>query len=149
MVMVLIGLAAGLTLPKFAPIRERQALRAARGDVVSVVEAARGAALRRGRVARVLAFPDSHYVRAVVDTGPPAAVVRFQVGVSATLPTQYAGVRLSLAAAGDSVLAYDGRGFARVPDGRTVVYRLRSPSGATDSVCVTPLGLILPPDCTP
>ena len=148
-VLVLVALAGAMALPKLRPARERASLRGARGDVVAAIEAARGAALQRGREARVLVRLDRQLVRAVVDTGSAANPTRYQIATTPDLRQEYNRVQISLPNPADSVFTYDGRGFARTSPARTVVYLLTAPSGARDSVCVSARGLLLPPGCVP
>lgn len=149
MVEVLIVLAVASILavmmgPSVSGLRGAQAVRGARGEIVAVIEAARGAALQRGRLARLEVRRDDTLV-AIADDGSAAG---YQVVATANLHKVY-GVALDTSAA-PSQLWFDGRGLANPRLASTaryvVTYRATK---QTDSVCVSRMGLLLPRGCGP
>jgi Tfp pilus assembly protein FimT len=148
-VVVAMGVLALMALPKMTPVRERQALRGARGELVATIEAARAAALQRGRRAQVIVAPapalNPNQVSATMNDGTGFVVV-----ATTDLRQEY-GVTLSVRGAAESgPITFDGRGLAN-PRLNAVGarYVLTSARGQRDSVCVSNLGLLLPPGCLP
>lgn len=141
-VLTLLGVLMAATRPFLVRARDGWAVRAARQEVAATVDAARGAALQRGRSARVQVVGNA--LRAVVDTGAGFGSA-LEVLRSPDLRREY-GIALSVATAADTLLQFDGRGLASPRLGRTARIRL---TGRTlrDSVCVSNLGLLLPKAC--
>lgn len=139
------GILAMIVAPNTRAFRDRASVRAARQEIVATIDAARAAALQRGRTARFVVRGDS--ALAVVDTGPPglAATGSRVVLAPESVRRQY-GVSLRVRTDGDTLLAYDSRGLANPRLGRTARYIIVG-RWATDSVCVTSLGTILPRRC--
>jgi Tfp pilus assembly protein FimT len=143
-VLALAAIAGSLAGPSMRGLRGGQAVRGARGEVVATIEAARAAALQRGRLAWVVR--SGNVLRAVVDTGGPTGRV---VVATADLRQLYRA-ELSTAAAADDSVTFDGRGLANPRLGRTARYVIRAIGTAqADSVCISNLGLLLPPGCLP
>ena len=142
--LVLAATLAGLAGPSFGAIRGGQAVRGARAEVVAVVEAARAAALQRGRMARVQVVGNT--LTALVEDGSTAG---FVVVSSSDLGREYQ-VRVLPGVPEDALFYFDGRGLASPRLGRTakLVVEARA-GGQRDSVCVSNLGLLLPPGCVP
>jgi prepilin-type N-terminal cleavage/methylation domain-containing protein len=142
---VLVGVLAGLAGPRVVAIRGGQALRGARGEVVATIEAARAAALQRGRPAWV-ARRDDTLVAATMDETVGTRVVV----ATADLYALY-GTTLRTAAPADDSVAFDGRGLISPRLARASARYLLQARGTPmrDSVCVTPAGLLLPPGCVP
>lgn len=142
--LALAGALAALAGPRVVALRGGQAVRGARGEVVAVVEAARAAALQRGRTARVEVRRDM--LRALVDDGSSAG---FVVVSTADLGREYA-VRVLTGVPADTLVFFDGRGLASPRLGRTarLIVQARA-GGQRDSVCISNLGLLLPPGCVP
>ena len=136
-----------LAAPRIVSFRDGAAVRAARMELAATAEAARGAAMQRGRTARFIVRGDS--VTAVVDTGPPGlAATGTQVVLrTASFKRDY-NVRIVLANQLDSSVAYDGRGIANPRLGRVARYAIVG-SHSRDSVCIASLGTILPNRCAP
>jgi prepilin-type N-terminal cleavage/methylation domain-containing protein len=146
--MIVLAIAGILMLvgaPRVRALRSASAVRAARLEVATVAEAARAAAIQRGRPARI-AFRNNTLI-ATVDTSPPNAPLSAEMVTLAIqrLDVTY-GVTLSHGAPADTVVAYDARGFAnprRAQDAKLYVAR----GGVRDSVCISVVGLILPRGC--
>ena len=142
--LVLAATLAGLAGPSFGAIRGGQAVRGAGAEVVAVVEAPRAAALQRGRMARVQVGGNT--LTTLVEDGSAAG---FVVVSSSDLGREYQ-VRVLPGVPDDTLFYFDGRGLASPRLGRTakLVVEARA-GGQRDSVCVSNLGLLLPPGCVP
>jgi prepilin-type N-terminal cleavage/methylation domain-containing protein len=144
-VLSLAGILAGLAAPRFTAFRRQSALRSARLEVAAAVEAARGAALQKGRASRLVIAGDSLVV--TVQIGAPGAMATGWLPVL-TVPSlrREHGVRLQFRDPRDTLLAYDARGLAAPRLARTARVVLAH-GAALDSVCVSNLGLLLPRGC--
>jgi type II secretory pathway pseudopilin PulG len=146
--MIVLGVASILmlaTVPRVSALRSASAVRAARLEVATVAEAARAAAIQRGRPARI-AFRNNTLV-ATVDTSPPSAPLSAQMVTLAIQRLDVAyGVTLSHARPADTVVAYDARGFAN-PRRAEIAKLYVARGGVRDSVCISVVGLILPRGC--
>ena len=141
------GIMMAIAAPRARAFREGASVRGARQELATAIEAARGAAIQRGRTARVHLRTDSLLV--TVDTGAPGAAAsgRYRVLGPLRLDSAFT-VTLTPADSRDTVIAFDARGLANPRPGHTV--RLVVARGLRkDSVCVTNLGMILPRGCTP
>jgi prepilin-type N-terminal cleavage/methylation domain-containing protein len=145
--LVVIGAVAAIAGPRISAMRGGQAVRGARGEVVSTIEAARAAALQRGRPAWVVRRGNTLLAATVDEDGRSRVVV-----ATADLWTLY-NATLTTAVPADDSVTFDGRGLANPRITRAVPYARYVVSAAggafRDSVCVTTLGLILPPGCVP
>ena len=141
------GIVAALGTPVIARTRDAFAVRAARQNLVTTVEAARAAATQRGRTARFIVRGNA--VLAVVDTAPPGQPAVGTLTVLAPQPfdVDY-HVQLTLASAADSVVSYDARGFANPRVGHVARIVIVGRSNR-DSVCLSSFGQILPSGCVP
>ena len=141
------GIMIAIAGPKARAFREGASVRGARQELATAIEAARGAAIQRGRTARVHLRTDSLLV--TVDTGAPgaAATGRYRVLGPLRLDTAF-NVTLTRADPADTVISYDSRGLANPRVGHTARFILTR-GLRKDSVCVTNLGMILPRGCAP
>ena len=92
--------------------RDAYAVRGARQEIGATIDAARAGAVQRGRTGRFVVRGNA--VLAIVDTTATAGgqvVGTFTVLAPQDLKTAY-GVTLTLATPADTLVAYDGRGFA-------------------------------------
>jgi type II secretory pathway pseudopilin PulG len=141
----IVGLLALVAGPRARAYRDTSAVRAARLEIVAVTEAARAAALQRGRTARVVYRLG--VLTASVDTSAVGAATTASMVTLALQPlTSAYGVTVTTRSPADTLIGYDARGLAdprRSEDARLYVQR----GGARDSVCVTQLGMILPRGC--
>ena len=140
------AIVATIGTPMIARTRDMFAVRAARQEIVSVVEAARAGATQRGRPGRFIVR--GNRVLAVVDTAPPGqlATGTFTVLAPQAFDVEYR-VQLSLANPADTVVQYDARGFANPRLGH--VARIIVVGRTTrDSVCLSNFGQLLPAGCT-
>ena len=142
---VIVGIVSSLAMPSMSRLRNTMALRSVRQEITATYDAARSAALQRGRAARLIVRGNS--VLAVADT---AAAGQATSGTYTVLAPQRFdaayGVTLTSAITADTLIAFDGRGFAYPRLGHTV--RLVMTKGtARDSVCITNLGQLLRTGC--
>ena len=143
-VLALVAVLAGAIGPQLTSTRSGANVRSARAELAAVIDAARGAAIQRGRVARFILRGDSLALALVEDDGPGD----FEVVRTVALRREYR-VTVMARTAADTLIAYDGRGLARPRLGR--VARLVVTANGTsqrDSVCVSNVGLLLPRECT-
>ncbi len=142
--MALMATLAALAGPSMTGMRGANAVRGARGEVLATIEAARAAALQRGRRARVEVRGNT--MVALVDDGSAKG---FVVVATADLKREYR-VELATAVPADTMVTFDPRGLAAPRLGHVARFVVRSTAGgARDSVCVSNLGLLLPPGCAP
>lgn len=146
-VIAIAGVMVAMAAPRARAFRESAGVRGARQELATAIEAARGAAIQRGRPARVRVRADSLLV--TVDTGAPGAATSgtYRVLGPLRLDSEYV-VRLVSAVEGDSVITFDARGLANPRLDHVARYVLRR-GAHRDSLCVSRLGMILPRGCTP
>jgi prepilin-type N-terminal cleavage/methylation domain-containing protein len=130
-----------MAIPKLGAIRNRNDMRAAKEQVAIAMSTARAAAIQKGRRSQL--HVSGNQVSVTVDTSstglrqtvlrPIDLNSRFQVAVT---------VRSAL----DSVLVFDGRGFANTSSGGTARYVLTR-NTMKDSVCVSRFGVIMKVGC--
>ena len=136
-----------LAAPRVTLFRDRSAVRAARDELLATAEAARGAALQRGRTSRLIVSGDS--IRAEVDTGPPGlAPSGTQVVLRSSKLQRDYKVSLVLAYPSDSLVSYDGRGFANPRIGHVARFTIVGTT-TRDSMCIASFGTVLPRGCAP
>ena len=141
--LTLVGVLLAAAGPRLGVVRSGQNVRSARVELAAVVDAARGAAIQRGRPARFILRGDT--ALAIVDDG---SVGGFQVVRTAALGAMYK-VDIAPRTTADSVVTFDGRGLARPRLGRIARFVISSTRTVQrDSVCVSSLGLLLPRECT-
>ena len=143
-VCAVVGIAVLIAAPRARAIRHASAVRAARSELVVAVEAARSAAIQRGRPARFRLGPTG--IVATVDTAPPGNASQWMVIYGPDRLDRQFDVTLSTAAPGDSVIDFDARGFASPRLGRVARLVVARP-GFRDSVCVSSVGLIMRRGC--
>jgi Tfp pilus assembly protein FimT len=141
------AIVASLSAPMISRSRDQFAVRGARNEVVTVIEAARAASVQRSRPARFIVR--GNQVMAIVDTGGAggAATGTFTVLRPQGLDTAYR-VRLAVALPTDTLIAFDSRGFANPRLGHIARIRITG-RVVVDSVCLTSFGQLLPKGCMP
>lgn len=148
---VLITIAIGMIImalaaPSLGRARDRYAVQSARREIAATLEAARAASVQRGHASRF--YLRGNAVSAVADTAAPGQPVAGTIVVLAPPRFDQAyGVTLSAAVSGDTMIAFDARGFAnpRIGHVARIIVAGRS---KRDSVCISSFGQILPQDCT-
>ncbi len=146
-VIILVGTVAMFVAPRYAAVRASAALRSARQDVVSVLEASRAAALQRGRPADFIVRVAQQQLVASIDTAPGTGAPRMVILTPERLDSAY-GVRISLRNAADSVITWDGRGLAWPRRSAAMARYILTQGTRTDSVCVSMMGMIMPRGCS-
>lgn len=132
-VTTVVGLVTALAIPRLASVREQAGLNGAKRHVITQLAGARSSAIQRGAAVTLVAAGHSMYLTTPIDgtdtqISPRSLLLpTFGVEMTATVPT----------------ISFDARGFATTlpPEGATFVL---SRGAASDSVCVTRLGLVLP-----
>jgi prepilin-type N-terminal cleavage/methylation domain-containing protein len=143
---IMVAIIASIATPKLARSRDSYAVRAARRELVATAEAARSAAIQRGRPSYLIVRGNT--VLALVDTVTGgSAAIRYPVRPATALDALYK-VQLSLATPADSMIVYDARGFANPRLSRIARIRITGRL-IKDSLCLTNFGQILPQGCTP
>lgn len=140
-VFVLVAVLSMVVGPRLGAVRAGSAVRAARLELGAAVDAARAAAMQRGRPARVVVRGDR--VTASVDTGAAGRMTLVDVPLDA----EY-GVTTAFGTPADTLVAFDGRGLASPRLGRVARIVVRYPAPIVrDSICVSSLGQLLPRGC--
>jgi prepilin-type N-terminal cleavage/methylation domain-containing protein len=147
LVIAMVGAVVAIAMPRMRSFRDSSAVRSARLQLGTAVEAARGAAVQRGRTARVRVRGDSVIVFA--DTGGASGPSTGTFTVLATIALRKEHqVRVTLASPGDTMIGYDSRGLTSPRLANTRIYVIER-GAFRDSVCVSRLGMLLPARCTP
>ncbi len=129
---VVMGIIMAIGAPKLGAIRDRASVRAATQQIGAYVATARAAAIRRGMRANFKTRADTMWVE-IQQPGAPE-VIAPRIPLAETF-------NVTLTTLNDSV-TFDARGFAVGLSGRqTFVVRRAS---ASDSICVTKLGMVSP-----
>ncbi|AHG93898.1 hypothetical protein J421_6363 (plasmid) [Gemmatirosa kalamazoonensis] len=145
--LVMASILATMAGSPLARARNAFAVRAVRQTITAVLDAARAGAVQRGRTGRFVVRGNA--VLAYVDTVAIAGgsvVGTYTVMAPEDFLTAY-GAKLSLASPGDTLVAYDGRGFANPRLGR-IARVIITKGTAKDSVCITNLGQVMPRGCS-
>ena len=129
---VLMGIIMAMGAPKLGAIRDRASVRSATQQIGAYVATTRAAAIRRGMRANFKMAADTMWIE-IQQPGAPE-VIAPRIPLSETFNVNVAGPT-------DSIV-FDARGFAVNLAGtqKFVVTR----SSASDSICVTRLGMISP-----
>ncbi len=147
LVITMVGAVVAIAMPKLRGFRDTSAVRSARLELTTAIEAARAASIQRGRPARVRIMNDTILVTvdtAAVGAGAPG---RYTVLGPKSLRGEHA-VIVTGATASDTGIAFDSRGLASPRLTGTAVFVLVR-NATRDSVCVSRLGMLLPARCTP
>jgi Tfp pilus assembly protein FimT len=147
--LIVISMAGIVAMMAGSPLRrgrDTYSVRAARQTITATLDAARSGAIQRGRTGRFVVRGNAvvAYVDTAATAGGPVSG-QFTVLAPQDFFAAY-GVKLSVATAADTLVAYDGRGFANPRLGR-VARVIITKGTARDSVCVTNLGQVLPRGC--
>jgi prepilin-type N-terminal cleavage/methylation domain-containing protein len=137
-VFALIAILTAIALPKFHQYRDGANLRSARDQVHSYVTMARAAAVRRGVPSEFRASGNSIWITVA------NATTGVQEPFAPAVPLdELRGATLSVTTNAETI-RFDGRGMANL--GTSGVLRVtRGPR--SDSVCVTPLGMVMRGGC--
>lgn len=143
MVVAVLAIMYMIAIPKIGEIRSRSSLRAARQELASAFAAARAAALQKGKTSTLTLASN-------------AATVTVLSGLAGTSVQVYGPVRLdkdlnstlTALSSAPTTIQFDARGLITpVPVGVTAYkYRL-STSTYSDTLCISPAGIIMPRGC--
>ncbi len=142
-VVVIVGVLAMMAVPKMNAAVNARSVTSARARVESMIATARAGAIHKGRES--LFATSGTWISAWTKhptTGAWENLVPWQ-----QLDLLYPGVSLSFGGSGWSHVWYDKRGVAYSKPPSTTVFRITRSGVASDSVCVTRLGQILPRAC--
>jgi prepilin-type N-terminal cleavage/methylation domain-containing protein len=140
-VLAVAAVIAVMAIPKLGAIRNRNDMRAAKEQVAIAMSTARAAAIQKGRQSQL--HMSGNQVSVTVDTNSTG--LRQLVLRPIDLNSRFQ-VTVTVRAALDSVLAFDGRGFASTSSGGTARYVLTR-NTMKDSVCVSRFGVIMKVGC--
>ena len=133
-VLIISGLVMQMALPRFAAMRDRMALRAAKQQIGAYLVTARAVAIRRSRTSTFRISGSTAWVTAAKSDGTDSLVARNVQLLSSSGVTVTKGGSTNA----DSV-RYDPRGMAMLNSARTYVLTRNS---LKDSICISRLGLI-------
>lgn len=129
---VVMGMIMAIGAPKLASIRDNSSVRSATQQIGAYVATARAAAIRRGMRANFKTRADTMWIEIQQPGGPE--VIAPPIPLGATFNVQ-------LATTADSIV-FDARGFAINLKGTQTYVVTRA--SASDSICVTRLGMVSP-----
>jgi prepilin-type N-terminal cleavage/methylation domain-containing protein len=134
-VLVIAGIAMAISLPKFAAMRDRVAVRSAKQQFSSYLATARAAAIRQSQSGQFHA--NSNTIWSTVDQ-PDGTNINVSKAVSLRTAR---GVNVTLGGSPPSndVIQFDSRGMSMAGGARTYLF---TRNGVKDSICVSRLGLI-------
>jgi len=133
-VLVIMGIAMAISLPKFAGMRDRMAVRSAKQQLTSYLATARAAAIRQSQSGHFHA--NSNTIWSSVNQ-PDGSVANVSKAVS-LMTARGVAVTLGGSAPSQDSIVFDSRGI-----GATAAHKyMFTRNGFKDSVCVSRLGLI-------
>lgn len=142
-VVVIVGLLSIIGAPKIQRVSDAYNVRSARQRVTAAVAAARAAAIHKGRES--LFLTSGNWI-SVWSKNPSTGYWQMTLNWQ-SISSAHGGVQLQLGGAGWNYVWFEPRGLTMYKPPSTTVFRLVG-RVATDSVCVTRLGQILPQACT-
>jgi Tfp pilus assembly protein FimT len=134
---MIMSVAMAIVMPRFQTARAQTTVRSARQEIVSSLTTAKAAAIRRGRPATFHVSADN--ISVTVDQDGSQVPLGGQRSLDSEL---HVGVTST-----HSTITFDARGFAKglTADAILVVNQ----DGASDTVCVAPMGAIRSRGCNP
>ena len=143
-VLLVVGVAAimfAMVVPRFETISTSSSMRAARQELIAVFAAARAAALQKGKISTLTLNGSSASVS--VQSGLNGTVVNVLGPVK--LDTEF-GVALTALSGSPATLNFDARGMLTPTPASNLKYRL-STASSSDTLCISPAGIIMPKGC--
>lgn len=143
-VLLVVGVAAimfAMVIPRMTTIQTSSSLRAARQELTAAFAAARAAALQKGKTSTLTI--DGASARVSVLSGLNGNVVNVFGPIK--LDTEF-GVGLTALSGSPVTLNFDARGMLTPTPASTLRYRLNIAS-SSDTLCISPAGIILPKGC--
>lgn len=129
---VLMGIITAIAAPKLGSIRDQASVRSATQQIGAYVASARASAIRRGMRANFKTQADTMWIE-IQQPGAPELIAP-PIPLAATF-------NITMTSTTDSIV-FDARGFAIYP-AQTSKFVV-SKASASDSICVTRLGMISP-----
>lgn len=129
---VVMGIIAAIGAPKLAGIRDKASVRSATQQIGAYVATARAAAIRRGLRSNFKMSADTMWIE-IQQPGAPELIAP-RIPLSETF-------NVTVSTEMDSIV-FDARGFAISPGGQSKFVVRRA--SASDSTCVTRLGMVTP-----
>ncbi len=140
-VMVIMGLIFAMAIPKIGKTRDAANLHSARDEIATALATTRASAVQKGRGAQFRLSGNNIFVQADTNSlGLKAIVLR-----SVPLNTRF-NVTVSVRDARDTLIAFDPRGVGSTGSNATARIIIVGRS-ATDSVCVSKMGVIMRTGC--
>ena len=139
-VLFIVGILAGLGLPRMAAAKARANVEAAKTQIVSQLATARATSIRRGLPSRFNAQNGAAWVSVQNGVTDPAFS---DVGPRAEIETTL-GVTV-IPSTNAKQIQFDARGFANLVGGAGKIYV--SNGAKSDSICITKLGAVLKGGC--
>jgi prepilin-type N-terminal cleavage/methylation domain-containing protein len=134
-VMIIAGLVMKMALPRFAAMRDRMAVRAAKQQIGAYLVTARATAIRRSRASKFKIQNNTIWATTIKSDGTDSTIA-FNVPL---LTARGVTVTADGSAANESI-SFDSRGMAlSLANARTYVLTRNS---SKDSICISRLGLI-------
>jgi len=143
-VLLVVGVAAimfAMVVPRMTTIKTSTSLRAARQELTAAFAAARAAALQKGKTSTLTI--DGSSARVSVQSGLNGTVV--SVFGPIKLDTEF-GVDLTALAGSPVTLNFDARGMLTPTPASNLKYKL-SMASSSDTLCISPAGIIMPKGC--
>ncbi len=145
-VLLVVGVAAimfAMVVPRMTTLTTSSSLRAARQQLSAAFAAARAAALQKGKTSTLTISGSS--ARVTVLSGLNGTVV--SVFGPIKLDTEF-GVTLTALSSSPVTLNFDARGQLTPTPAAALVYKYKlSIASASDTLCISPAGIIMPKGC--
>ena len=142
--LLVMGVAAimfAIVVPRMTTLTSSTSMRAARQELAAAFAAARGAALQKGKTSTLTITGSS--ARVSVLSGLNGTVV--SVFGPIKLDTEF-GVSLTPLASSPVTLSFDARGQLTPTPASVLMYKL-STASSSDTLCISPAGIIMPKGC--
>lgn len=143
-VLLVVGVAAimfAMVVPRMTTIKNSASMRAARQELSAAFAAARAAALQKGKTSTLTI--DGSSARVTVLSGLNGAVV--SVFGPIMLDTEF-GVALTPLSSAPVSINFDARGQLTPTPASVLKYKL-SMASSSDTLCISPAGIIMPKGC--
>ncbi|MEY4857480.1 MAG: hypothetical protein RL409_2491 [Gemmatimonadota bacterium] len=143
-VLLVVGVAAimsAMVVPRMTTIKASSSMRAARQQLTAVFAAARAAALQKGKISTLTL--DGSSARVSVQSGLNGTVVNVFGPIK--LDTEF-GVSLTALSDSPITINFDARGMLTPTPASNLKYQL-STAAASDTLCISPAGIIMPKGC--
>lgn len=140
LVVVVVALVMAIAMPKFTVVREQSAARSARLMLASAFSAARSAAVQKGQPSRLTITGDSVSVTVLSGLNKQEVSVLGPMRFDASTGAKMKSID------GVTEVTYDPRGMITPALAGVIRFELASGT-ASDTLCISASGLIMPRDC--